>query len=191
MYSAYNSTNPQYDIFLDLENDIELSWVNLLYWLEFLPILNKNQLIPGFIRVEQRFKDGMWMSTDFCRKTNVNQWKSIELGEYQFINLAYPYQAFWILDRELMAEYIISPSFHKDDSLKTSKMGIREGAAMGLLYENIPKGFKSRHVVPIQKGKKYVEWFPTVHHLTNNYANHPKTRCGKLPASQLVSSVNT
>lgn len=192
MQSAYHSTSPQYDIFLYLEDDIELSWVNLLYWLEFLPILKKNQLIPGFVRVEQRLKDGMWMSADATARNYFDRMKSIKLGEYQFINLAKPYQGFWMLDRELMAEHINSPSFHKDDSLKTSKMGIRERAAMGLLYENIPEGFGSRYVVPMEKDRKHIEWFATVHHLPNTYANRrTRRRFGKIPFRKLVSSVKT
>ena len=94
-----------------------------------------------------------------------------------FVCMPKPYQGMYFLDRPLMEECAESPAMSPD----FGKWYIREKAAQGLTFVNIPKGFTSRNLVLVDPHTKTIPQKAWVHHLPNTYANEPKARLGKLP----------
>lgn len=186
---------PLYNVFIYLEDDINLTWANFCYWCRFLPELKKHRLIPGFFRVEEN-QDGQWYFTDQWRSIedpaslrNLQNCKTLSLSDQIFCNPGNPYQAFWILDRELMQEYIDSPSFDIEKSVNVKSWDVRMRAAMGLSFENIPDGFKSRSVIPLVHDSSRFDWCASVHHIPNKYALG-KSKYGKVPVSEYFKDDN-
>jgi tetratricopeptide (TPR) repeat protein len=183
---AFNLRDPSYDVFMYFEDDIGFTWANFTYWCRSLPELKKYGLMPGFFRVEQN-QAGQWRLADSTTSVNLQSEKILTLPDGQsYLSLREPYQAFWILDRELMKEYLDSPSFDLEASAKIIPWGDAERAAMGLTFENVPEGFISRSVVPLERNCQRLDWCASVHHLPNTYASEKKFVLGKIPVSEFI-----
>lgn len=174
-----------YSHFVYLEDDIGLNFNNFCYFVHFREFLKPIGLLPAFLRVEINQK-GEVVATDNYYKLDVSRPPKIFCDKMVFLNPLNPYMACFILDRELAEEYVETNSFYKDKSTKISPWQVRERAAMGLCFENIPKPFSSRYVVPLaltastpnQKSFLCCD-FSLIYHLPNTYANDPKTFFGK------------
>jgi hypothetical protein len=103
------------------------------------------------------------------------------------------------MDRELLAEHLDGPTSnpdfdHSDNGLfRIQGHDMRARAAMGLSFAHVPKGFRSRNVLPFNKETLQIEPYSFVHHLPDNYTNNPNELAGKVPVNNLFipASVNT
>lgn len=77
----------------------------------------------------------------------------------------------FILDRELCREYFSSRSSDINESSSVTPWQISERSAMGLTWENVPKRFVSRLVVPVSKETGKVLPACLIDHLPSNYTN--------------------
>jgi hypothetical protein len=150
------------DYYLYLEDDLLFSQENLEYFIKYKKILQPYGFYPSFLRYE--VKNNQKYSTDLARPKWFFKTKKIYINDEVFLNVYNPYQGMYLLDQEMMQEYFshkITPDF--------GSWGIREKAAQGLTYLNVPKGFHSRNLV---KYDVAVRSFPAeclIHHMPNNY----------------------
>ncbi len=171
--------------FIYLEGDIQLDFVNFSYWIEARETLRPYGLLPAFVRVDQHRAMVAFTATDAFWQVHVPFQAHVEADGQLFSNMPNPYNPLYILDAELVAEYIDSDSFGMDSSLTVCRWGKLERAAMGLCLERVPKEFASRYVVPVATGNR-VPPFAWVAHLTGNYANSPTSPLGKIRMADLV-----
>ncbi len=171
--------------FIYLEDDMELSWQNFCYFLEYREILRPYGLLPSFLRVEFRDETQEFVNTDNWSPTSVSEQHHMLLDDQLITTVDNPYMAGFILDQELAEEYVQSHSFSQYDSRHVSTWGIQERAAMGLCFENIPKPWKVRYVVPIDAKTGIAPVCTWVYHLPNNYSNMHGTRFGRLPMDKV------
>jgi hypothetical protein len=176
--------DPAYTHFMYIEDDLLVRPENITYWLAAREALRPYGLIPSFFRVEKDDRDGVWRSTDQVRKVKLHKTPRVRLKNEKrwYINLKNPYQGMYLFDRELASEHVAGPAMHPD----YHAWGIREQANQGQSFVQVPKGFKSRNVVPVDADRLAPEPCCRVHHLPNNYANDPTTRYGKIPVAGVV-----
>lgn len=164
-----------YTHFLYTEDDLLFGAKNLRYWAESRELLRAHGLIPAFFRVEQD-ANGRWVSTDQVNRLNVAKLARVEpQASRWFLNLTNPYQATYLFDRELAQEHV--------ETLDQSPgaWGIREMAAAGQTFVRVPRGYRSRCVVPYDVAEQEIPQACWIHHLPNNYALNPRSGFGKLP----------
>ncbi len=175
--------NGRYTHFIYLEDDIRLSFVNFSYFIEYREKLREAGLIPSFLRVEyNKFLNG-FVDSDNKNQIDVSKQPRMACGDVVMVNLPNPYIAFFILDTDLVAEFMRSPSFKRGRSrsvLEMSDMDVRERAAMGLCHENVPEPFECRYVAPISNATGMALNCAWISHLPNNYANDPNSGFGKI-----------
>lgn len=169
--------DPGISHFLYTEDDLRITAGNVAYWLHYRPILREHGLIPSFFRVEKHPRIG-WCSTDCKVPVCISSQPVVPIDrDRHFICLPNPYQGTYFLDRELMDEFAASPAMSPD----FGRWKIRESAAAGLTFVNVPAGFTSRNVVPFYPARKLVCEDSWIRHLPGNYANNPELKFGKLP----------
>lgn len=155
--------------FMYSEDDLLFSRSNVMYWLRYRKPLQKHGFIPSFFRVE-RHKYMGWVSTDCSSPIELDSLPRLMLEDGTlFIGMENPYQGMYFLDRPLMEEFAASPAMSPD----FGSWNIREKAAQGLTFVNIPKGYTSRNLVPFDPNTKTISQESWIHHLPNNYANNP------------------
>lgn len=162
--------------FLYTEDDLLFSRSNVMYWLRHRDSLQKHGLIPSFFRVEMHQKNG-WVSTDCTSPHSLYCHPKLTLKDGTlFACMQNPYQGMYFLDRQLMEEFAASSAMSPD----FGKWPIREKAAQGLTFVNVPKGYTSRNLVLVNLYTKTIPQEAWIHHLPNNYANDQNTSFGKL-----------
>lgn len=174
-----------YSHFIYLEDDEELTFDNFLYFLEYRERLRSKNLLPAFLRVEYHKGLNDFTSTDQLSPVQVSHCPHFALGDLIFINLYLPYMGCFILDQELAEEYVNSLSFDINQSCQRTGWPIRERAAAGLCWENIPPGFRSRYVVAADKNSGVPPRYIWIRHLPNNYADLIHVEYGKTPMRNL------
>ena len=170
-----------------LEDDIEFSFPNFCYFLTYRPALQRSGLLPSFLRVEYNFADDQLYCTDQLELTRIDNRRIVKLDRFWFMNMERPYTGMFILDHALAREYVASRSFDVEASGEVVRWGIRERAAMGLTFENVPAGFSSRYVVPANPIGLSVPGFAYIYHTANNYTNNPDEPLGKMLITRLFS----
>ncbi len=169
--------------FLYLEDDICISKDNINYWLKSREDLREKNLVPSFLRFEIAELSTQKFVTDITRVTSIRKLPKHWVNkDYIFLNFPEPYQGLYMMDRELMDEFLRS----KAAIPEYSKWGIREKAAAGLTFVNVPRGFKSRNCVAYSIKEKSIISDSLVHHISNSYVNDPKTKLGKLKLEKVV-----
>ena len=176
-----------YTHYLNIEDDIEFSYANFLYFLRFRGPLEKAGLIPSFIRVEYNYEHCNLYCTDQFNITKTWNRRSVIFDGLQFMNIENPHIAMLILDQSLAAEYVTTPSFDQERSKDVHTWGVCERASMGLCFENVPKGFYVRYVVPVDAVRLSVPSDAFVFHTANNYTNNPSHPHGKIRVDSLFS----
>lgn len=162
--------------FLYTEDDQLFGHKNVIYWLKYRKSLQKHGLIPSFFRVEIHPTKG-WVATDISSPQCISCLPHLKLEDGSlFACMPNPYQGLYFLDRPLMEEFVNSPAMSPD----FGRWDIREKAAQGLTFVNIPKGYTSRNVVPVDFNMKTISQEAWIHHLPNNYANNPNSIAGKI-----------
>ena len=180
----------RYTHFIYLEDDIELSFANFCYFVEYREVLRSFGLLPAFIRVEYSAALGGFVASDAFWPVYVPVQSHIRLGDTVLVNMPNPYNPFFILDVELAAEYVRSRSFDREGSRALCSWGVRERAAMGLCLENVPPPFQTRYLVPVSRRTAMTPAFAQVRHLPDNYANDPRSPLGKVPVDGLFAGVH-
>jgi len=172
-----------YTHFLYSEDDMELAQNNIRYWLRAREQLRPHGLIPSFLRVEAKHGSDALYLTD-CKKQMVyhSLRKLVVNLDYAYLNPRTPYQAVYLLDRELMEEHLNN----RDLKPEYSPWGIREIAALGLTLKNIPKGFEARNVFGYDLKNRKVDVDCLIAHLPSNYANDPNSKFGKFGVDKAV-----
>lgn len=176
-----------YTHFIYVEDDIVIDIGSFNYWKEYRAILRPKGLVPGFVRVEQIDGAGPWYATDQFGSTRIDWLRTVEIGQWSFTNLDSPYVASFVLDQPLAYEHVTSSSFSEVTS-RTVKPNwdSRERAAMGITFENVPRFFLSRLVVPFNTNTLQVPGFARVLHAPGNYAADPTSDLAKLPLTDLL-----
>lgn len=175
----------EHDYFIYLEDDIELSFNNFLYFAHYRQPLAPWRLIPSFLRVEYNYADNQLYNTDQWESSDLCTRPLARLDGLLFGNIANPYSALFILDRPLAEEYVASRSFDMDASRQMQTWDILERAAMGLCFENMLEPFYARFVVPVDPQSLRPPSFCWVYHAPNNYANDPAHPHGKMRLDSL------
>lgn len=169
--------------FMYLEDDILIRPDNIAYWLKAREDLRPYGLIPSFLRFELKTGDTEPYSSDVTRKTPFSQLPKVKVSDnYYYINLPKPYQGMYLMDRDLMKEHLFGPSSNPDFGI----WNIREKAAQGLTFANVPEGYFSRNLVGYDNSINQIDSHALIHHTPNNYANNPDTGFGDTSVSELV-----
>jgi hypothetical protein len=174
--------------YMYLEDDILITRKNIAYWMESkeqLKAFKAFNIIPSFLRVEQKDSDLRWYSTDSTQQSYLTKLPRIKLSDnYYYFNLPQPYQGMYLLDKELMLEHLASMSSNPD----FGPWGIREKAAQGLTFINVPKGCYSRNFIGYKADIKKIDEGCLIHHTPNNYANNPSPagKIGTIPVDELL-----
>lgn len=173
--------------FMYLEDDTLVTKENMDYWLESYQILAPLGLIPSFLRVEKNNHDQLWYSSDVRTQFRYNKLPRVYKNkDYQFINLPHPYQGMYLLTRELMLEHLASPSSNPE----FGEWAIRERAAQGLTFQNVPKGCTSRNFIGYNSKTKQIDPKCLIHHLPNNYANRDVSEghLGSITVNEIIQT---
>jgi hypothetical protein len=162
--------SPGEDFFLYIEDDIVLTNANILYFLRRRKQLKAHDLIPGFIRYET--KGDEVRVVDILKPEYWERERSIDIKGVTFHANAVPYWAGFIMDRELVEEYVVSRSFTPKGS-EFIQSQIQERSAFGLTFERPLKRLGSRVVVPIIDAAPDPDCL--VWHCSNTYSaeDHP------------------
>ena len=96
-----------YDVFMYLEDDMDIPYENYLSYLEKFKLLWP-KAVPGFVRLEE--SKGEYYHTDSTYPHVIPRSKLVEVKGRRFTSLANPYYAFWIMPRTALKE-TLSPQF--------------------------------------------------------------------------------
>jgi hypothetical protein len=161
--------DPSTSHFMYFDYDILITRENISYWLEAREVLRRYGLIPSFLRVERRVGDARWYVTDTPRPLQISTLPRVEPSETShFVGLPTPFQGGYLLDRELVTEYLSGLPHVWGQG---RHWGGPEGELEGLTFANVPDGFHARNVVPYLPVERRVDPRCLVHHLPNNYAS--------------------
>jgi hypothetical protein len=163
-----------YSHFMYLEDDIIVNSKNISYWIYFRKILKKINLIPNFIRCET-YK-GKLFSVDNPKKLKKNKNPIIftENKKFGFINSKYPYSAMYLMDRELLKNFLKSKATKIDFSFTNRVMKslypIKELVNISYAYLDVPKRYHNRLVLPFIKNT--IPEFCIIKHNDLKYVKH-------------------
>ena len=183
------SAESPYSHFIYLEDDILLSFENLCYFLNYRESLKDKRLIPSFQRIEYNDADNHLYLVDQIGVSDFSTKNHVDVDGYAFVNLDHPYNAMFVLDRDLAFEYVELPSFDRERSKAVKpEWDVAARAAMGLCFENSPPGFAVRYVSPVDPGTLLTPYWSWVYHLPNNYAKNQLKPFAKTRIDQLFSA---
>ncbi len=169
-----------YTHFAYLEDDMRFGAANFRYFLRFRPLLAPHGLLPSFLRVEYSAGFEELRFTEYRRRIDPAAARGVAVDGVRFVAVP-PYCALYVLDQPLAEEHVRSPSFDKEASEALSRWHVRERAAAGVCWDEVPRGFRTRYVVPLTPdagGFAPECWVP---HLHSTYADHPAASFGKIP----------
>jgi len=175
--------------FIYLEADIRLSFANFCYWLEYREGLRPDGLLPAFVRMEYRAAAPGFVTSDAFWPVYLPAQAYLRRGDRFLVNMPNPYNPFFLLDRELAREYVVSASFDEVRSQDVSLWATSERAAMGLCLENVPVPFSTRYVVPVEAESGKVPAHAWTWHIPNNYADNPQSPLGKVRMDSLFQGI--
>jgi len=183
------SSKSAYTHFIYVEDDILLSFDNFCYFIRYREMLKERRLIPSFQRIEYNDADNHLYLVDQVGVADLSSRNRVDLDGYAFVNLDYPYNAMFILDRDLALEYVETPSFDRERSkLVRPEWDVACRAAMGLCFENPPEGFVARYVSPVDSRTLITPSWSWIYHLPNNYAKDRLKPFAKTRVNQQFSS---
>ena len=162
--------SPGEDFFMYIEDDIEVTNKNLVYFIRTNRLLKKHNLIPGFLRYEM--KGDQMRLVDITQPEYWERERSVRIDGRTYHACINPYWAGFILDRDLAKEYVASRSYNLADS-EFVPWNVQERAAMGLTYEQPQPRLRTRIVVPVVDGQPDPDCL--VWHCSNSYSaeDHP------------------
>jgi hypothetical protein len=176
---------------LYLEDDMRFTEQHLRYWCRYRKPLAQVGLLPGFARFE--WYDGEKYLIDVTTPIDPTHGRraiTTDDGELcsHVVALANPYQAMYLLDRALSDDHF---RFSRSRSPTRSRAGstwkVRERAAAGPIFDDVPAGLQSRNVVPVRIDGSSQRLDPCclIEHLAGTYSTNPNSRFGTLRANDL------
>ncbi len=181
--------DPGFSHLIYLEDDMRFTEESLAYWCRFREPLARHGLLPGFIRYES-FQDARYV-VDQKAPQRVDQASRPRVvlsapgsgpdSDLLFVSLDNPYQGMYVLDRELAIEHLsssparsplLSRAIRWPNGVQRREAMVRERAAIGPIFDDVPAGFGSRNVVPVQTpgpGEYRLDPACLIEHLTGNY----------------------
>ena len=184
--------NKSFSHFMFIEDDILITSKNICYWIYFRKILKKFKLVPGFLRYENYKND--FYAVDYEKKIIFNKSPKIQTDDlgYGLINPKFPYSAMYLMDRQLMKEYLNSNAIKFDFSFTNnflkSKAPSKELLNISHAFLNVPKGFFNKLMIPFEKGKNIPDYC-LIGHTDVKYANFKKLKkmgFGKIKVKDLI-----
>lgn len=173
--------NEQTDHFLYLEDDMRFTLENFYYFTEGIDALKPYRLLPGFLRFEVGPR-GERFAVDVLRTDAVLGLPRVEVsGNSWWVNLRFPYQGMYLLDRENFEQFASSESFGPD----VGHWGIRERATQGLAFEDVPRGCFSRYFVGYSQSRG-IDRRAWVEHVSGRYTVDASSRFGKIPVEKVL-----
>ena len=179
--------------FMFLEDDIIVNSNNICYWVFFRKYLKKFNLIPGFLRFENNNRN--LYTIDNPKKISFkNSPKIFTKGKkFGFINSKYPYSAMYLMDRELMRNYLKSDAIKIDFSFTNRVMKflypIKELLNISYAYLDVPRGFHNKIMIPFNKDKSIFKYC-LIEHSETKYVKHSrlnKMGYGKILIKDLIN----
>ena len=179
--------------FMFLEDDILISNENICYWVYFRKLLKKLNLVPGFLRYEN-YKKNLY-SVDNPKKIILKKSPKIQFenNNFGFVNSKYPYSAMYLMDRDMMDEYLKSDATKVDFSFTNkfmkSTFPIKELLNISYAYLNVPTGFHNKLMIPYLD-KKIIPDYCLIKHSEVKYANSNKLEYmsfGKIKIKDLIN----
>jgi hypothetical protein len=179
-----------YDIYMYIEDDIGVPFAAVEYWLTYKDILHSANLDVGFVRVETN-QPTFFGSTDDFTSTDVLipcGSQPIKTGDRWFMWNHQNYCAFWICDRKEMRRFVASEywpyhGFFPEGPGKPPQPFIQESSAIGfkMSYRGSFYPFEG------EPGTAAFRVWPAcfVHHLPNNFINHPAHEQGKFAIKRM------
>lgn len=183
IFRKYFNIDEKITHFMYIEDDIHIRQKNISYWLKAREDLRPFGLIPSFLRIEFKPDTTEAYSTDTTEVLQLDALPKIKIhDDYFYINLPNPYQGMYLLDRALMYEHLFGHSSSPD----FGPWQIREKAAQGLTFANVPSWCNSRNFVGFNFLNREIDPNSLIHHLPNNYANNPHSLFGKIAINNLI-----
>jgi hypothetical protein len=172
-------------IYICMEDDAIFTQDNLNYFLSFREKLKTVGLIPSFLRTEWSYSNNEFVSIDHFSKfkLSIRDLPHKKIDNRIFVELPNSYSGIIVLDQELAEEYLESPASKEYESRNLTWWDIGARAAMGLQFVNVPKGFKSRNVVLIDRKLKGIDISAWIAHQPNIYAQKLEFLSGVTPSS--------
>jgi hypothetical protein len=178
--------DPELSLMIYLEDDLKFTGESLDYWCRYRKPLAELGLLPGFVRFEER--DGVRHVVDQVQRQAIRP--EVRLrgmdGERTFTQLENPYQGMYVLDRPL-AEWHLRYSPYRGPLRSTLSSGVywlvRERAAYGPMHDDVPAGFRHRHVVPIRDaahGSNRLDPMCLLEHMGSTYVDQDNSRFGNV-----------
>jgi hypothetical protein len=168
---------------LYVEDDMRFTDANLAYWLRTRKPLARHGLLPGFARFEWR--DGERYAVDALHRLDPTQRRvTTEAGD--FVNLANPYQALYVLDRALYATHFRFSRGRSPLRSRASEWEVRERAASGPIFDDVPPGLVSRNVVPVTAAGQ-LDASCLVEHMAPTYSSAAEDPFGGVPVDELFT----
>ncbi|MBM3658315.1 MAG: hypothetical protein FJW95_02275 [Actinobacteria bacterium] len=171
----------QYSHFVYLEDDIGFTQENLDYWCRYRSHLASAGLLPGFVRFEEK-ADERFVIDLKQPVPRAHPRRHVECGEEgtrTFLVMPNPYQAMYVVDRPLAAEHFrFSPARSPFTSLgaRGGGWGVRERAAMGPIFDDVPRGLHARNAVLERAEPTGPQLHPgcMIGHLAGGYVDEPQ-----------------
>ena len=174
-----------------IEDDLALAPGALRYWTEYRRELDAMGLVPGFTRVEGPADDRRLTSPyqphHLSELVTFDAPRDVEAE--LLVNMRTPYQGFYILDAPLAESHFATSAFRgpRRSQFATALGGgwaVRERAAAGAIFDDLPRGLASRNVVPLRRGEgRYLVPLDValVRHLPSNYYADASSKKATVP----------
>lgn len=168
--------------FLYIEDDLLVTPENIAYWVDGRERLASLGIIPSFLRFEEAAR-GELVATDVTKSLRLSRLPRVRTQDGKlYCNLPQPYQGLYLLDRPLAAEHFSGVTSSPDHVVG----GIREAAALGVTFGQVPRGCYSRNFLELDEEAKAPDPASLVRHLANNYANNEASEFGSIPLKELI-----
>ncbi len=179
----YALRDPGFSHFIYLEDDLRFTRESLTYWCRFREPLALHGLLPGFVRYETLDDTRYVVDQQKRQRVDRANRRCVTLSQpdtghgpgldLRFLSLDNPYQGMYVVDRELALEHLWSSPARSPLLSGVIRWPIRERAATGPIFDDVPPGFGSRNVVPVQAlrvGEYRLDPRCLIEHLTGNYS---------------------
>ena len=175
----------RYTHFLYLEDDTHFTPGHLRYWCTYRAPLAEHSLIPGFVRVERDGGD-LYLVDESAPIPSTRPRMAVECpdqGTVNFIAMPNAYQGMYVLDAPLAIEHFRFSAARSPLSSRTVRWGVRERAAIGPIFDDVPSGLWSCNVVPVHEDAAGMHLDPAclIEHLGAVYVNQKHLAFGTIP----------
>lgn len=179
-------------LYLVMDDDLSVTRENIEYWIVNRKRLKSLGLIPSFVLIEYSSGTKNWLCPSIHNKSSVDtqSWIPLKTKDATLVCIPSLYAGMFIMDVELMSEYIESPAFdsHQSKTLTWWDKGAR--SAMGLQFVNVPHGYPDRYAVQLWDSVGEVAIGSLIHHLPNLYASVPEVSTNFPTAEELLEMLS-